>query len=111
MSARKCVPHNSPEARVDATPVFPEYAPRQASLALSGILDWGEAERREAVRGTAMKRAKVDMWRRNAIICLGNEIRRNPSPRVLERLDEIATSCEEAPPVRQAAATALRRLS
>ncbi len=103
-------PHNSPEARVDATPVFPDYAPRQASLALSGILDWGEAERREAVRGTAMKRAKVDMWRRNAIICLGNEICCNPSPRVLERLDEIATCSEEAASVRQAAATALTRL-
>ncbi|MFG0253328.1 MAG: tRNA epoxyqueuosine(34) reductase QueG [Phycisphaerales bacterium JB038] len=104
-------PHNSSHARVAAESSYSDYAPRRRSLPLVDILNWGEATRREAVQGTAMTRAKLDMWRRNALICLGNEIPRNPSPRVLERLDEIATSSEEAPSVRQAAAQALRRLA
>jgi epoxyqueuosine reductase len=103
-------PHNSPAAAVDETAAHPDYAPRRRSAPLASVLDWAEAGRRELVRGTAMNRAKLAMWRRNAIVCLGNDIPRNPNPRVRERLVEIASSEAEESSVRQAAADVLNRL-
>ncbi len=103
-------PHNSPAAAEDETPAHTDYAPRRASLPLLAILDWSDEDRLAAVQGTALKRAKLAMWRRNAIIALGNDVSRNPVPRVIERLREIAAADAEALPVRQAARQVLRRL-
>lgn len=52
----------------------PRFAPRPPAPALpvSDILDWTPEDYRRILRGTAMKRAKFDMWKRNAEIVAKN---------------------------------------
>ena len=50
--------------------------------------------RRRALAGTAMTRAKLDMWKRNALIVAGNILRREPDPKLRRRIREI--ECDEA---------------
>ncbi|MEM0915566.1 MAG: tRNA epoxyqueuosine(34) reductase QueG [Planctomycetota bacterium] len=47
-------------------PVRPAYRPRVTSLDVAEVAEWGEEDRRETVRGSALKRIKLPMWRRNA---------------------------------------------
>lgn len=73
-------PHNSPRSgKIGVMQANPAYAPREAldaskghGLDLLAMLSWTEDERRELTKRSAMKRAKLDMLRRNAAICLGN---------------------------------------
>lgn len=48
--------------------------------ALQEILQWTPQDYREQLRGSAMKRAKLDMLQRNATIALTNLSRQSPSP-------------------------------
>lgn len=59
--------------------VAPAYAPRRSSFDLLEVLGWSEDDRRRALAGSAMKRAKLEMWKRNARIVAENQAR---SPRV-----------------------------
>ena len=86
------------------------YAARTAGRDQSGasfdvreVLDWTEEDRRLAFTTSSMKRAKLDMIRRNAIIVAGNYLREHEDVDLSRRLNEIA--CDEAEPslVRQAA--------
>lgn len=52
------------------------YAPRQTSFDLLEVLGWTEEDRRRALKGSAMKRAKLDMWKRNAQIVMENQSKR-----------------------------------
>jgi epoxyqueuosine reductase len=67
-------PHNSPkppDAASDA--VHERYGTGPASFDLLEVLGWDAEDRARALRGTAMKRATLEMWRRNARICAGND--------------------------------------
>src|SRR5690606_26980779 len=64
-------PHNSPRPRGEDA-INPAYAPRRDSFDLLGVLGWTEASRREAFTGSAMKRATLEMMKRNALIVAGN---------------------------------------
>ncbi|MEM1356330.1 MAG: tRNA epoxyqueuosine(34) reductase QueG [Planctomycetota bacterium] len=52
----------------------PRYAPRSPapSLDLLAVLDWSEEDRRLAFTGSALKRIKLNMLKRNALIALSN---------------------------------------
>lgn len=50
----------------------PDYASRRASFDLLEVLGWSESDRRRALAGSAMKRAKLEMWKRNAEIVAKN---------------------------------------
>ena len=66
-------PHNQrtrAKRRVEMNPV---YEPRREGFDLLEILTWTEEDRRDAFAGTALKRATLDMMKRNARIALGNE--------------------------------------
>ena len=67
-------PHNSPRpGRAGDTPeAHPAYAPRVASLPITEVARWTAEDRARALKGTAMKRATLDMWRRNAEIAAAN---------------------------------------
>lgn len=68
-------PHNSPrQGEVGAA--NPVYEARQASFNLLEVLGWDEDARRTTFAGSAMKRAKLGMMRRNAVIAAGNAIER-----------------------------------
>ena len=63
-------PHNSP--RDAAAPTRDEYAPRRTALDLLAVLGWTRDDRRDALRGSSMKRATLPMLQRNARIALTN---------------------------------------
>lgn len=68
-------PHNSPRPgadRADRTPANPAYSPRVVSLPLAEVAEWTADDRARALRGAAMKRATLEMWRRNAEIVAAN---------------------------------------
>lgn len=65
-------PHNSPRTEgVDVGEMNPAYTPRRTSFDLLEVLGWTEEDRRRALKGSAMKRAKLEMWRRNAGVVRG----------------------------------------
>lgn len=67
-------PHNSPRGGgVDVGAAHPAYAPRRERFDLLEVLGWTEEDRRRATRGSAMKRAKLGQFARNAEIARGNE--------------------------------------
>ena len=103
-------PHNQPTTLTSSTPTHEAYAARTAGRDQSGasfdvreVLDWTEEDRRLAFTTSSMKRAKLDMIERNAIIVAGNYLREHEDVDLSRRLNEIA--CDEAEPslVRQAA--------
>jgi epoxyqueuosine reductase len=93
-------PHNSP--RPGAEP-HEAYSPARAAFDLLDVLGWTEDDRRAALRGTAMRRAKLPMWKRNALIALGNEGGHG------DDLRRAADDASHDPLVRQTAREVLRR--
>ncbi len=69
-------PHNQPRGRARA--VNPAYASDRRSVDLRGLLDWTEEKKRRAIEGSAMKRADLDMLKRNARIAIANRAERAP---------------------------------
>lgn len=67
-------PHNSPRPGVPDAPVRAEYAPTRATLPLLEMVKWQEADR-SRLTASAMKRATVEMLRRNAAAALANHAR------------------------------------
>lgn len=67
-------PHNSTRAAGvgPAGSVPPEYAPVNDSFDLLEVLGWREEDRAREFRGRALKRATLDMMKRNAAIVLKN---------------------------------------
>ncbi|MFM9957399.1 MAG: tRNA epoxyqueuosine(34) reductase QueG [Phycisphaerales bacterium] len=60
-------PHNSPRPEgMEVGEMNPAYTPRRTSFDLLEVLGWTEEDRRRALKGSAMKRAKLEMWKRNA---------------------------------------------
>ncbi len=68
-------PHNSPrDAGGNPPNIDPRYAPRCVSLPILAVEAWTDGDRAQACRNRAMRRATLEMWRRNASAC------RNQSP-------------------------------
>lgn len=68
-------PHNSPRSG-DVGEANVAYAGDRASFDLIDVMGWDEDARRAAFAKSAMKRAKLGMMRRNAVIAAGNAIER-----------------------------------
>jgi len=81
-------PHNS----VRPEPVRPEevkrpgilaaYKPRRRAFDVLEVLGWTEEDRREAFTTSSMKRAKLDMMQRNALIVAKNLLREKDDPQL-----------------------------
>jgi epoxyqueuosine reductase len=71
-------PHNSPRVPDrstevgSATSVLSQYRPQNDSFDLLHVLGWKEEDRARAFQGRALKRATLDMMKRNAAIALKN---------------------------------------
>ena len=70
------------------------------------MLGWSAADRQAALRGSALKRIKLDMWKRNALIALGN---RPLDAATRQRIEAVASDAEEAEMVRATARRVLAR--
>jgi len=76
------------------------------------VLDWTEEDRREAFKKSAMKRAKLPMMKRNAIICATNAIHKDTenAHELRARIELLAAESNEDELVRDAAHAAIRLL-
>ncbi|MCA9291033.1 MAG: tRNA epoxyqueuosine(34) reductase QueG [Phycisphaerales bacterium] len=101
-------PHNQPTRRTRRAGTHAAYAPRRSGFDLLEVLGWDEDARRAAFTTSALKRAKLDMMKRNALIAAGNALRRADLPALRARLEAIAADESESDLVRETARTVLR---
>ena len=91
---QEACPHNEPTARTrdllrhesHAAPVAPGIGGRSddgSAFRLQSVLTWDEDTRRAAFAGSSMKRAKLAMMLRNALIAAGNFLRDHEDPDLL----------------------------
>jgi epoxyqueuosine reductase len=103
-------PHNS--ARPGAPDRLGEaYRPMRDSFDLLEVLGWTDEDRRAAFTSSAMKRAKLAMMKRNALIAAGNVLAEREVPGLRERIAALAADVSEEPLVRETASQVLTRLA
>ena len=100
------------EAQVGQPPVHRDYAPRSLAegLPLLEVLGWTAEDRQRAFTGSALKRIKLDMLKRNALIAMGNYLTQVEDAAARQRVEAIATDEEEAALVRETARQVLARV-
>ena len=103
-------PHNQPTERHRWAPVHEAYAARRDGFDLLEVLDWDEQRRRDAFVRSAMKRAKLSMMKRNALIAAGNALAKADDRILRTRVEAIAGDASETELVRTTAKSVLRRL-
>ena len=103
-------PHNQPTRRSRRADVNDEYEGGPASFDLLHVLQWNAEERADAVRGTAMTRARLEMFKRNAIIAAGNAIRQQDHPPLRAAIERLAKAENEHELVRNTARQVLAEL-
>ena len=100
-------PHNQPTDRSRAAETNPAYVARHNDFDLLEVLGWDADARSAAFTGSAMKRAKLSMMKRNAIIAAGNALKRGSEPELRRRLESIAEDLDEDAMVRETARVVL----
>lgn len=86
-------PHNGDTELTRNAPVNEAYQPVTKTFDLLQILDWEEDDRRRAFTNSAMKRAKLDMIKRNALIAAGNYLQQHgslPDNKSITKIQQIA---------------------
>jgi epoxyqueuosine reductase len=106
-------PHNSARGQEGEPPLGksanPAYKPLAGGVGvrdrfdLLEVLGWDEEARRAAFASSAMKRARLDMMRRNAVIVAGNWLQCTDLPDLQSRIEAIAADGGEAALVRESA--------
>ena len=100
-------PHNQPTARSSSASVHEAYAPRRTGFDLLEVLGWTEDDRRAAFVTSALKRAKLAMMKRNALIAAGNALARHDDAALRARIEAIAADGAEDEVVRTTAGAVL----
>jgi epoxyqueuosine reductase len=96
-------PHNQPTERSRRTETLPAYEARHESIELLEILGWDEEARRGVFVRSAMKRAKLAMMKRNALVAAGNRLDGSAGPELRARIETIAADPGEDAMVRATA--------
>jgi len=80
-------------------PIHPAYAPPTTvqKLDLLQVLGWLAEDRRRAFTRSALKRMKLDMLKRNALIAAGNFLKQHDAPALHQRIRELAHDEHESP--------------
>jgi len=102
-------PHNQMTEKGALAPVHEAYVAKLNSLCILDVLGWTEEKKREVFRGSSMKRAKLGMMRRNAVIVAGNILATRKDVALLEAVQAIAKD-DDDPLVKETAVTVLRRV-
>ena len=79
-------PHNQQTQKTRCAQVHSAYESKTSSLDLLEVLNWNEEDRRNAFKGSAMKRAKLDMMQRNACIAAKNYLAHSDDPVLQEKI-------------------------
>ena len=100
-------PYNRPGSDHETDP--PEaYGSRPATLDLLTVLNWTPDDRIAALTRSAMKRAKLDQFKRNALLVAANQ--HPPDPALRDRIEQLADDLNESELVRRTAARCRDRL-
>ncbi|MEM6392462.1 MAG: tRNA epoxyqueuosine(34) reductase QueG [Planctomycetota bacterium] len=95
-------PHNQ-TAKRHPLPIHPRYTPRNTRLEPEAVLDWTEDDRRAAFQGSALKRMKLGMVQRNALLTLHHQ-QPTPLPKAWQnRLQQLANDPDRPDLLRQTA--------
>ncbi|WP_432797274.1 epoxyqueuosine reductase [Poriferisphaera sp. WC338] len=111
-------PHNRPDNHLPLDQFLEAYKPNSelaAGLDLFEILDWSPEDRQRVFQGSALKRIKLDMFKRNALIALGNQLLNHPSqkndqPELIAKIKLLAEDESESELVSETARQTLNRL-
>lgn len=110
-------PHN--RRRTDAAAqgddllrVHVRYTPKAYAegFDLLDVLNWSAADRQRAFIGSALKRVKLEMMQRNAVIAAGNFLREHDHAELREKVVSLASADNASELVRDAAETVAKRL-
>ncbi|MBC8522344.1 tRNA epoxyqueuosine(34) reductase QueG [PVC group bacterium] len=96
-------PHNYQTEKTKATKINSAYESNRSFLDLLAVLNWTEDDRRDAFRGSAMKRARLNMIRRNAVIVARNQLSKCDDKELIEKIATISKDENESEIVRDAA--------
>ena len=103
-------PHNQPTERSRSAEANAAYASRRETFDLLEVLGWDEQARRDAFVRSALKRAKLAMMKRNALIAAGNVLAGGDDPGLRRRIEAIPGDPREDEMVRATARSVLERL-
>jgi len=103
---------NRPPDTIAPLPIHPRYTPRPPApgLDLLEVLGWTEDDRRAVLQGSAIKRIKLDMMIRNALIVAGNRLKQDDNPALRKRIEAIANDAAAPEMVQATAREVLARL-
>ena len=101
-------PHNQPTERSSGASTNAAYAPRQNTFDLLDVVGWDEQARREAFTKSAMKRAKLGMMKRNALIAAGNVLMKADCGMLRGQVEALAQDESQDEIVRDTAAVVLK---
>ncbi|MCG8511286.1 MAG: 4Fe-4S dicluster domain-containing protein, partial [Rhodospirillales bacterium] len=107
------ITHKSTVPENARLPIHPRYAPRALAdgIGLLEILKWTEENRRCVFRGSALKRMKLEMVQRNALIAAGNVLTTGRKDAQLrQRIEQLAIDPEAHELVRLTAKAVLESL-
>jgi len=105
-ACQEACPHNRDVPPGDAE--LRAARPPVAGATLAEVLAWNEADWDRATRGTAGRRASLDMFLRNAVIAAGNSAHAHEAPRLAAALRKLL---RRRPDLREVIEWAARRLS
>ncbi|MCH8261075.1 MAG: tRNA epoxyqueuosine(34) reductase QueG [Planctomycetes bacterium] len=100
-------PHNQPTVRTTQAEAHDAYAPRREGFDLLTVLGWDEGARRVMFRKSPMKRAKLPMMKRNALIAAGNVLVNADGNALRAQIEAIAQDESECEIVRTTAEVVL----
>ena len=95
-------PFNKSVGEAGAIDYQPGYAlrPPGPAISLMELLDWNTDTRQKALKRSALKRIKLDMFKRNALIATGNHLAKAPDEPLRRRVEQIAADPAEPDLVR-----------
>ena len=96
-------PHNQQTEKTKSAEIDSVYESKTSSLDVLDVLNWTEDDRRKVFQGSAMKRAKLDMIRRNAVIVARNQLMKSDDVLLREKIISISKDEHESEIVRAAA--------
>jgi epoxyqueuosine reductase len=99
-------------SRFSPPPIHAAYTPRPPApgLSLLEILSWSEEDRRATFKGSALKRIKLGMFKRNALISAGNYLNEHDDAELRRRVIQVADDETEPELVRVTARQVIDRL-
>ncbi len=103
-------PHNQETLKSNQHASHSEYVSDRNSFDVLDVLKWTEEDRRRELAGSAMKRAKLHMFKRNALIVAGNILQNESDEELMQAVTALSQDEDVDSVVRNTAKTVLERV-